>query len=67
MIVGDATQRNAGRDPPMTSQLWLLVPWCVFALAAGLKFWRLTQPFRQERRSAESIRAALERQWQQSS
>ena len=51
----------------MTSQLWLLVPWCVFALAAGLKFWRLTQPFRQESRSAESIRAALERQWQQSS
>jgi hypothetical protein len=54
----------------MTSQLWLLVPWCVFALAAGLKFWRLTQPFRQskarDQRSADDVRAALERQWQRS-
>ncbi len=54
----------------MTSQLWLLVPWCVFALAAGLKFWRLTQPFRQskarDQRSADAVRAALERQWQRS-
>lgn len=51
----------------MSTQLWLLLPWCVFALAAGLKFWRLTQPFRQQQRSPEAIRAALERQWQRSS
>ncbi|MFZ9900088.1 MAG: hypothetical protein ACO3D4_01260 [Vulcanococcus sp.] len=54
----------------LTSELWLLLPWCVFALAAGLKFWRLTQPFRTRKlvqpRSDREVRAALERLWQRS-
>ncbi|MGA0989723.1 MAG: hypothetical protein ACO3SX_08770 [Vulcanococcus sp.] len=46
-------------------QLWLLVPWGVFALAAGVKFWRLTQPFRRQlaEPSPEQVRASLERSW----
>ena len=47
-------------------QLWLLVPWAVFALAAGVKFWRLTRPFRRKlaEPSTEQVRAALERRWE---
>ena len=26
--------------------LWMLAPWAVFALAAGVKFWRITAVFR---------------------
>jgi len=46
-------------------QLWLLVPWAVFALAAGVKFWRLTRPFRRQltEPSTEQVRASLERRW----
>jgi hypothetical protein len=46
-------------------QIWLLVPWGVFALAAGVKFWRLTQPFRRQlaEPSTEQVRASLERSW----
>ena len=49
----------------MMHQLWLLVPWGVFALAAGVKFWRLTQPFRHQlsEPSTEQVRASLERRW----
>ena len=45
----------------------MLVPWAVFALAAGVKFWRLTSAWRQ--RGATSVgntdqfRASLERIW----
>ena len=50
---------------PLMHQLWLLVPWAVFALAAGVKFWRLTQPFRRQlsEPSTEQVRASLERRW----
>ena len=29
----------------MGTPLWMLSPWAIFALAAGLKFWRLTSLF----------------------
>jgi hypothetical protein len=47
----------------------MLVPWAVFALAAGLKFWRLTSVFRHQMAKAqtnpERFRQSLERIWQQ--
>ena len=53
----------------MSHPLWMLVPWAVFALAAGLKFWRLTGVFRQHMAKAqtnpERFRQSLERIWQQ--
>ena len=33
----------------MNNPLWMLVPWAVFALASGVKFWRLTALFRKHR------------------
>ncbi len=51
-----------------TNPLWMLVPWVVFALAAGLKFWRVTTVFRRHlqgsRSSTERFRQSLERIWQ---
>jgi hypothetical protein len=48
--------------------LWMLVPWAVFALAAGVKFWRLTSLFRRHligrsSPSSERFRQQLERIW----
>ncbi len=51
--------------------LWMLVPWAVFAVAAGLKFWRLTSVFRRHllgaptpaSTSTERFRRSLERIW----
>lgn len=52
----------------------MLLPWAVFAVAAALKFWRLTAVFRRSvlRRhlldaptSTERFRQSLERIWQQ--
>jgi Na+/H+ antiporter NhaC len=47
--------------------LWMLAPWAVFALAAGIKFWRITAVFRKrglERDSStERLRKTLERIW----
>jgi len=44
------------------------VPWLVFALAAGIKFWRLTILFRRHLlgipSKTERFRQALERTWQ---
>lgn len=52
----------------MSHPLWMLVPWAVFALAAGLKFWRLTSVFRKHLISAPTntkrFRQSLERIWQ---
>lgn len=49
--------------------LWTLVPWAVFAIAAGLKFWTITSDFRRRSLSAASstdqVRQALERIWMQ--
>lgn len=48
--------------------LWTLVPWAVFAVAAGLKFWRVTTLFRRHLLNtptkAERFRESLERIWQ---
>jgi hypothetical protein len=45
----------------------MLVPWAVFAIAAGLKFWRITSLFRRQLRpaatSTEQARQRLERLW----
>ena len=47
--------------------LWMLMPWAVFAVAAGIKFWRLTALFRKGglRRvsGSERFRQFLERIW----
>ena len=52
----------------MPNPLWMLAPWLVVALAAGIKFWRLTSPFRQHRLGTpsrtERQRQLLERTWE---
>jgi len=52
----------------MHNPLWMLVPWAVFALSAGVKFWRLTSVFRRRvqgrNRGTERVRQLLERIWQ---
>ena len=51
-----------------TNPLLILVPWAVFAIAAGVKFWRLTALFRRHLldvpTKTERFRQALERVWQ---
>ena len=51
----------------MHHPLWILVPWVVFALAAGLKAWRLMALVRRQglplASSSERFREALERSW----
>ncbi len=51
----------------MSNPLWMLVPWAVFAVAAGIKFWRLTSLFRRHLigvpSSTEQLRSSLERAW----
>ena len=51
----------------MHNPLWMLVPWAVFALAAGLKFWRITTLFRKHLpdipSQTERFRQGLERIW----
>jgi hypothetical protein len=46
----------------------MLVPWAVFAITAGLKFWKLTAVFRKNLSgtptNTEHFRQALERIWQ---
>ena len=53
----------------MSQPLWMLVPWAVFALAAGVKFWRLTRAWRQRGESTagdtERFRRRLEQIWTQ--
>jgi hypothetical protein len=45
----------------------MLLPWAVFAVAAGIKFWRLTSLFRRyllgSPSSIEKFRKTLERIW----
>ncbi len=49
--------------------LLTLVPWAVFAIAAGLKFWRITSAFRRrtlsKASSTDQFRQTLERIWAQ--
>ena len=56
-----------GVEQVMHNPLWMLVPWAVFALAAGVKFWRLTSLFRRRVQSTHSgterVRQSLERIW----
>jgi hypothetical protein len=51
----------------MSHPLWMLVPWAVLALAAGLKFWRITTLFRRHLLDVpsrtERFRTTLERTW----
>jgi len=53
----------------MDNPLWMLVPWAVFALAAGLKFWRLNSLFRKHLlgipSQTERFRQRLERIWEE--
>ena len=53
----------------MDHPLWMLVPWAVFAVAAGVKFWRITTTFRRQLQntpsSTERFRRSLERIWTQ--
>ena len=57
-----------GMDSVIAHPLWMLVPWAVFAVAAGFKFWRLTNGFRRSQqgsaRQSERFRQSLERIWQ---
>ena len=52
----------------MEHPLWMLVPWAVFAIGAGLKFWSLTALFRRHLlgtpTKTERFRRSLERIWQ---
>jgi hypothetical protein len=52
----------------MHNPLWMLLPWTVVALAAGVKFWRLTSAWRQRGMSTamntNQFRRSLERSWQ---
>ena len=49
--------------------LWMLAPWAVFAVAAGVKFWRITAAFRRRGQSrvfsVDQFRETLERIWAQ--
>lgn len=51
----------------MDHPLWMLVPWAVFAVGAGLKFWRLTALFRRHLLGIptplERFRQSLESSW----
>jgi len=51
----------------MDDPLLMLVPWAVFTVAAGLKFWRITTLFRKNLlgrpTETERFRQALERIW----
>ncbi len=50
--------------------LWMLTPWVVFAVAAGVKFWRITAVFRRRTQSrvssTDQFRESLERIWSES-
>jgi len=51
----------------MDTPLWMLLPWAVFAVAAGIKFWRLTSLFRRHLLGTpadiKQFRRTLERIW----
>lgn len=66
-----AVHRRGPYSQPMHGPGWILVPWTVFALAAGIKAWRLwsqlrlQSPWRQL--STDQCRQLLERSWQRAS
>ncbi|MEN9879100.1 MAG: hypothetical protein RLZZ158_2139 [Cyanobacteriota bacterium] len=57
-----------GIEQVMENPLWLLAPWAVFAVAAGIKFWRLNSLFRNHLLGipsrTERLRQMLERIWE---
>ena len=57
-----------GIEQVMENPLWLLLPWAVFAVAAGIKFWRLNSLFRKHLLGipsrTERWRQMLERIWE---
>jgi hypothetical protein len=64
LVIGIAPGVGQGLGNP----LWMLVPWAVFAVAAGVKFWRITTAFRRQLQGTpagtERFRQHLERIWQ---
>ena len=47
----------------MPHPLWMQVPWAIFAVAAGVKFWRLTSAWRQRgtnNKNTDQFRRSLE-------
>ena len=68
VALASAWGAEEGMESVIAHPLWMLVPWAVFAVAAGLKFWRLTSGFRSSRqgsaRQSERFRQSLERIWQ---
>ena len=63
----EAVSGNPREGSVMNNPLWMLVPWAVFAVAAGLKFWRLTSLIRKQLldvpSQTERFRQRLERIW----
>ena len=55
----------------MENPLWLLLPWAVFAVAAGFKFWRLNSLLRTHLlgipSKTERFRQGLEKIWSKDS
>ena len=55
----------------MVHPLWLLLPWALVAISAGVKFWRLTSAWRQrgntsaDQNDTDAARQTLERIWEQ--
>ena len=64
----DQSVPKGGENALMHNPIWMLVPWAVFAVAAGVKFWRLTSVFRRRVQGTpsgtERARQSLERSWQ---
>ena len=65
----DSAVPEGAESGVVTNPLWMLVPWAVFALAAGVKFWRLTSAWRQRgvnrATNTDQFRRSLERIWAQ--
>ena len=63
----EAVSGNQRGSSVMHNPLWMLVPWAVFVVAAGLKFWSITTLFRKHLLGipsrTERFRQALERIW----
>ena len=61
--VPEGTEGGVTTDP-----VWMLMPWVVFAVAAGIKFWLLTSAWRQRGAgtapNTDQFRRSLERIWQ---
>ncbi len=65
----DAEVPEGAGSSAVNHSLLMMVPWAVFALAAGVKFWRLTSAWRQRGMSkaanTDQFRRSLERIWAQ--